>query len=159
MKSFWVLAPGGGLLLAIAAGGAMMFAVSDMIGNALIAGSVTIILAWLQHRWAKQAAAKVEEVRVAMAKTVATVAKTGEATAIKLNEMAIVGKKTEALCNSAMGTQKHLLAVTARAKAKLTGDAADTADADRAEKEYQEHQTKQVIADTKNGGDPGLTHD
>ena len=94
---------------------------------------------------ARDAAAKAEDVKVALQTTNAT-------TANKLNEIAIVGRKTEALCNSAMGAQKRLLAVTARAKATISNDPVDISAAEQAEKELAEHVAKQADADTRGGG-------
>lgn len=62
----------------------------------------------------------------------------------KLKEIAKVGEATYHLSNSAMEEQKRLLAVTSRAKAKITKDPVDIAAAEVAEKLHWEHRDKQL---------------
>jgi len=54
------------------------------------------------------------------------------------------------LVNSQMGAQKRMLAITARAKADITHNPTDIAEAERAEDEYRKHETRQQTADEKN---------
>src|SRR4029077_5201260 len=119
-----------------------------------------IILAWMQQRTknsveagtkasvlaSDKAAVKVEQVAAKQADAV-------ENTGKKLEEMAKVGIATHMLANSAMGEQKRLLAVKARAMANELPTPANIAEADAAEQVWAEHQRKQAVLDIKELGD------
>ncbi len=125
----------------------MLFAVSDVVWQALIAAVVTIILAVMQRRTqnmvqrtADDASAKVDQVKADLNTS------TAEKNA-KLDNLTQLSEKTHALVNSAMGAQLRLTAETARAKAEVTKDPIDMVAAGTAERLYKEHQVKQAKAD------------
>ncbi len=74
----------------------MLFAMSDLVWQAIIAGLVTVILAWMQQR----AANKAEEVRLHLVQTTAAVQRTADVAADKLNQIAEVGQSTHQIVNS-----------------------------------------------------------
>ncbi len=126
-----------------------LLAVSDVVWQAAIGAIVTIVLAWMQQRTkdavqkaAEEAAAKVNEVKVAL---VDTTAMTDE----KLDSIVKTGTAIHTLVNSAMGEQKRLLAVTSRAKADLTRDPVDIVAAEVAEQSHREHVKKQSRLDAR----------
>jgi hypothetical protein len=65
----------------------------------------------------------------------------------RLDKLAKVGEATHMLVNSAMGAQLKLHADTARAKSDITGQPADIAVANLAEKMLAEHVAKQAALD------------
>ncbi len=92
---------------------------------------------------AREAAANVSEVKTTLEDTSAQTIKT-------LDEIAQVGKDTHTLVNSAMGSQKRLLAVTARALADRDPNPINIKAAEVAEEEYRQHQVKQARVDDAN---------
>lgn len=80
-----------------------------------------------------------------------TLQKNTEDMARKVDEIAKTGEATHILVNSAMGAQKKLLAVTARALADKTGDATDISAADEAERDHAAHTGKQDKVDNLKG--------
>jgi hypothetical protein len=106
-----------------------LLAVSDAVWQALIAGVVTIVLAYMARRIEKKtdvAAVKVEEVR----KTLEVNTTATEAT---LAAIAATGEKTHTLVNSAMGAQLV---------------------AELAEEMLLNHQQKQAVVDRGGNGEP-----
>lgn len=87
-----------------------------------------------------QAASKAEEVR----KNLETI---NAAHTVQLDAIARTGEETHALVNSAMGEQKRLLAITARAKSDITNDPIDIAAATAAEEAYNKHIARQEQLD------------
>jgi hypothetical protein len=122
---------------------AVILAVGDVVWQGVIAGAVTIVLAWIGHRAkaaADQAAVKAEEVKVDLKASDAETSK-------KLNEMAEVGEATHTLVNANMGVQLLLNATVTRRLADITKDPVDAEAAGLAQKLYDEHQAKQATVD------------
>lgn len=111
---------------------------SDVVWQALIAGVVTLILAWMQHR----ASQKVEQVRETLEKN--TIRQDD-----KLDGIAKVGEDTHDLCNSAMLEQKHLYMIKCKEAAIESGKESDRKEAERAEEVYLKHKAKQEQMDAK----------
>jgi len=119
----------------------MLFAeVGDVVWQALIAGVVTIILAWMQQRTravvqatAKAAAAEVSEVKETLAET--TKNQDGKLTAI------------HTLVNSNRGETLLIASVALDRVAQLTGHPKDVEAAVVARKLLQEHEAQQKIVD------------
>lgn len=138
---------------------------SDVVWQALIAGIVTVVLAWLQMRTqaaikeaAHLAAVKVEEVQRGAelsaelaAIKVESVAKTLANTTMSANEkfanLTELTKDTHSLVNSNMAVQLKLTATVSRRLAELTGLAEDIKAAELAEHLSMEHDTKQAALD------------
>ena len=129
----------------------MLFAVSDVVWQALIAAVVAIYLEWSRRKTAE----KVQEVANKQEKAEEKNDKTTAAVVGKLNDMAEVGTATHALCNSGMRAQKQLLATAARALASRSGNTEDEEAAAEAERDLREHDKKQRKTD-KNGPIPPL---
>lgn len=143
----------------------MLFAVSDPVWNAIIAGIVTIVLAWIgrQTKVAVESTAKEVKSAVQVASSKAVVA-ANEARAVvmentatqnekleEIHKVATEAKKTgedvHTLVNSNMGTQLRISMVALRRVAELTNHPDDKAAAELAEKSYHDHQNKQTIVD------------
>lgn len=116
----------------------MLFAVSDVVWQALIGAAVTLVLA----RMAQRAARKVEEVKT-------TLSETTKETDKKLDSIARVGEMTHDLCNSAMLEQKRMHMVKCEAAAQETPSAVNIAEARVAKETYDEHKSKQEQMDAK----------
>lgn len=112
--------------------------IPTVVWQAIIAGIVTIVIAWIGQRASNQ----VEQVRVDLSKTTAIVDK-------KLDDIADTSDKTHELVNSASLVQLRLYSVAARRIAVLTKDPADLKAADQAEALYIEHEKKQRKVDQK----------
>ncbi len=146
----------------------MLLAVTDVVWQAIIAGVVTLILAWMQTRTQKTvkeaaeasasrgaaAAQKVDEVSRDLHDSAAEVRQTQAEAALatrdKLRQIAAVGEKaaavgqmTHALVNSAMLEQKRMLMVKCQAAAQDHPSATNVAEAKAAEEAYREHRAKQ----------------
>jgi Na+-translocating ferredoxin:NAD+ oxidoreductase RnfG subunit len=132
----------------------MLFGVSDVVFQALIAGVVTIVLAYMQQKTKKavdsasqnaddashRAVVKAEEVKQALAKS-------EDSTTQKLNGLAKVAKATHTLVNSNMEIELKDNAELKRWKADRTGLPEDIRAAELAEAKYRDHQTKQAEVD------------
>ncbi len=127
----------------------MLFAVSDVVWQALIAAAMTIIMAYMSQRTkdavaktADAAAGKAEEVKTTLA--AATAQQDG-----KLDRI-------HTLVNSNMGVQLRMTAELARWKAVQTRDPKHIAEAENAERLYREHVEKQAAVDAadQKGGAP-----
>lgn len=137
----------------------------DIATTTQILGFCTLIaVALIGLLQGAKAAAKAEEAVVEVKKVADSAAddraqfrKTAEAdkaeTAEKLDVLIKVGDATHGLVNSAMGTQKRLLAVTARALADKPGaTVADKKAATEAERDSASHDEKQAAVDAKQQG-------
>ena len=120
----------------------MLFAISDPLGlavvgviNALVIGSFGVLMFWL-----KEKADREREEREFARHLIADK---------KLDGIANVGQKSHDLANSAMLSQKRLLAKVTKAHADSTGRPEDRAVADAAEMAYQEHLAGQTVSDAK----------
>lgn len=128
---------------------------SDVFWQALIAGIVTLVLAYMQMR-TKQAVvstasdAKIEVVKVAeKAEQVKTTLEVStKKTDAALIGLARVAKDTHTLVNSNMGIQLKLHAATSKRLALISKDPDDIAAAELAELLFQEHNKKQAIVDS-----------
>jgi hypothetical protein len=145
----------------------MLFAVSDIVWQAVIGAVVTIVLAWMQRQTqiavaqtGKKTQETVTETATAAAEKVAEVkvhletvtAKNEEKAAVveqKIDEIAKVGKISHDLANSAMASQKRMMADVSKAKADESGSPTDRALADAAETAYQAHIAGQEASDAK----------
>ncbi len=114
----------------------MIFAVSDVVWQSIIAAICTIILGYFQYR----AAQKVKEVKRDLDVH-------NEAVGGHMEEMARVGRSTHALVNSAMAAQLRLAAMKARALADVQPTKDNIRDAELAETLLVEHIRKQEVAD------------
>jgi hypothetical protein len=99
-----------------------MLALSDPVWNALIAGVVTLVIAYFQ-RQANQ----------------------------KLDGISKTGESVHLLVNSSMSNQLRLTAVVTRRLAGVTKDPTDAAAATLAEKLYHDHAVKQSEVDARIG--------
>lgn len=148
---------------------------SDVVWQALIAGVVTLTLAWMQLRTqalarsnavkveevkttletvAVKAAVKAEEVKVALETAAvkveevkAVLADTEHVTDLRFDKLAKVAKATHTLVNNAMATQLRLNMVVTKQLADETGKPAHLEQARQAELLYQEHMRKQDVVD------------
>jgi dihydrodipicolinate reductase len=153
----------------------VIFAISDVVWQAGIAGSVTIVLAVLQYRTkqavqenglaeretARKASEATKEVagKVDAAKVAASVAavkveevktelvKTNAISADKMSDLHDVCTATHILVNNNMAIQLALHATTARRLATITKDPTDIKMAEMAERQAQEHAVKQATVD------------
>lgn len=126
--------------------------ISDVVWQAIIAGVVTCVLAYIGQRAAskaQEAATRVEEVR-------ATLEDTTKVTDTKLNDIAEVTTNTNktasevhTLVNSNMEVQLKISMVALRRLSQLTKDPDDIAAFEAAEKLYKEHIEKQSEVDGK----------
>ena len=91
---------------------------------------------------AKEAAAEVKEVKVALQETTAN-------TDAKLDNIAKVGEAVHTLVNSSMSAQLKISAVALRRIAEMTRHPDDLAAAQLAEKIDREHTVKQATVDAK----------
>ena len=118
----------------------IIFAVSDVVWQALIGAVVTVVLAYMQMRTRNA----VKDSSTAAGETAANVksALAGHTMLIdeKLNDI-------HTLVNSQRGATLLNLAMTARAKAVITNEPADITAADAAESEYAHHQRQQRAVD------------
>jgi hypothetical protein len=92
---------------------------SDVVWQAVIAGSVTVVLAVLHQRDSK-----------------------------KLDRISETGEKTHTLVNSNMGAQLKLNATVTHRLAMLTGDPVDEEAAVLSKKMLDEHEAKQAVVDS-----------
>ncbi len=147
----------------------MLLAVSDLVWQALIAGIVTLCLAWMQQRnknaidkntsastvAASEAAVKVDmvarharEMAAAVQDVKDDLADASSATTQKLDTI-------HTLVNSRMGLQLKVAAVALRQVAELTvgqgRNASDVAAAEMAESLLAEHVAKQATVDARDG--------
>lgn len=104
---------------------------SDIFWQALIAGVVTLVLAWMNTRNGQ----KTEEVKKTLeSATTSTDSKLGE---------------IHTLVNNNFGVQLKIAAVALRRVAKLTKNKEDIAAARTAEVAYKDHMDKQAVVDGK----------
>ncbi len=134
----------------------MIFALSDVVWQAVIGAVVTIVLAWFQMRTratikktADDAAVKVEEVKkntqkaaVKVEEVKETLQTTSMATSNKLEAIAKMGESIHTLVNSNMLAQLKISMVALSRVADVTNDPKDRAAAELAEKLYREHEMK-----------------
>lgn len=111
---------------------------SDLVWQAIIAGTVTIILALIQI-WAG----------VISRKALNNVAKEVKDTSVTLKTIEKVGKDTHTLVNSNMGIQLKLGMDLSEFKAITTKLPEDIAAANLARSMYQEHVKKQNVVDRR----------
>lgn len=144
--------------------------VPEAVLQSLIAGVVTLTLAYMQHRTnisvrrasdlasaaTQQAAVAVREVKdtvkVASAHAVTAAAQVHSVAAKtdkKLDEISKTATDTHTLVNSNMAVQLKLHAVTARRLSEITKDPVDIKAAELAEQLVSEHETKQDLVDTR----------
>lgn len=107
----------------------IMFAISDVIWQAIIAGVVTIVLSIMSNR------------------TKTAVQSSSDVAVEKLDGIAKTGEKTHTLVNSNMGAQLKLGAELARWKADREPTQQNKDAADLAEQRLKEHEGKQAIVD------------
>ena len=126
-----------------------VFALSDVVWQALIAAAATVILGWMSQRTKNAvvdtgtaAAGNAEEVKTTLAAV--TAQQDG-----KLDRI-------HTLVNSNMGVQLRMTAELARWKAVQTRDPQHIAEAENAERLYREHVEKQAAVDAadQKGGAP-----
>jgi hypothetical protein len=139
-----------------------IFAVSDVVYQALIAAAATVILAYLQMRTrasvqdaAAEASAASGHAAGAAREVRRTLQDNTAATDGKLAGLATVAAATHALVNNNMAVQLRLNAVLARRLAELTGDPEDARAADLAERLAAEHAAKQDGVDRQAREDLG----
>lgn len=138
----------------------LVFAISDIVWQAIVGAVVTVILAiiqvWGQHRMketiektGKDAAIKVAEVKSTLQVTTEKQAEKLEDIARKGDENILIGKANHVLLNSNMAAQLKISAVALRRIADLTKGSGDDEAAILAEKLLEEHDAKQSELDTK----------
>lgn len=116
----------------------MLFGISDPVALAIVALINVVVVAvggWVTFLLKEWADRKRDERAVVLEKKIDAVAK--------------VGKVTHDLANSAMLSQKRMMADVSKAKAKATNDPADHVLAVEAERVYQEHLAGQELSDQK----------
>lgn len=120
----------------------MLFAViSDVVWQALIAGVVTCVLAWMSNRNRTSALKTADEVKQ-------TLVETNLVKNEKLDAIAATADKTHELVNSGALAQYKLGAELSRWKADQTKLPADVAAAEKAEDLYRVHASKQASVDS-----------
>lgn len=116
----------------------MLFAISDPVAIAIITllnGIVVVVAGWVTFLLKEWADRQRDERAILMEK--------------KIDDVAKVGLVTHDLANSAMLSQKRLLANVTKAHAESTGKPEDRSIADAAELSYQEHLAGQEVSDAK----------
>jgi len=126
----------------------MIFAISDVVWQALIAGAVALGLGYMQRqnrnaivKVGKEAAEHVNEVKD-------TLADNTDATNKQLKEISNTGKAVHTLVNSSMSAQLKISAVALRRIAVISKDQEDVKAADLAERLFHEHEVKQAVVDS-----------
>lgn len=137
--------------------------ISDVTWQALIAGVVTVILAYMSHRTkqkvedeagqskvrVREVKVKVEEVKDSVDEIKESVAHTEGETAARLKAIARIAQDTHTLVNSNMGVQLEAVARGLREIARLRGLPGDDEAASVAEAAYQDHERKQDLVDAE----------
>src|SRR5678816_499543 len=125
----------------------MLFAVSDVVWQALIAACLAIVLAVLKYSSEKRAdeRAKKAEVKVEEVKT--TLETNTTHTDEKLADIAKQASDTHSLVNSGSLVQLKINERSARRLAGITKDPEDIKDLEAAERMVREHEAKQAKVD------------
>jgi len=116
----------------------MLFAISDPVAIAVVAllnAIVVFVAGWVTFLLKEWADRKRDERAIILEK--------------KIDGVAQVGKVTHDLANSAMLSQKRMMADVTKAKADESGKSEDRVLATEAERVYQEHLAGQQLSDQK----------
>jgi hypothetical protein len=147
----------------------MLFGVADIVWQALIGASMTIIMAWMKidsdrkiRAEAREAAGKAEEVKCTLAASTTgfntkldNISTVGLATQKietemkdSLNQVKETGDKVHTLVNNAMGIQLKLTATLAKRVSLMPNATVEDKEiAEAAQQIYEEHMAKQARVD------------